>query len=561
MGTKSMIMTSRTAARFVRDRAGSIAILSAAMLPVAIGALALAVDMGSLYLERRQAQSVADLAALAGAADLDHAEAAVAATLQANGIDTNSVTVTRGNYTPNPQIAHGTRFRPGAGPTNAVEVTFSKPGRIYFANVFVDRQIDMEVRAVAANTAMATFSIGSRLLALRGGLINQLLGSMLGTSINLSVMDYEALVNTDVKLLSFMNALATELNLTGVTYNDVLNASMTAGDVLGAAATATAQDGNSSVAATLQTLASQAGTTSVTAPLSTIVNLGPLGTASVAQSVPGLDAGINAMELVSGTAALANSEHQVALDLGATIPGLLSLKVDLTIGEREQQSPWVTVGEPGSSVYTAQTRLRIVAEVGGSGLLSGVRIRLPIALDIAYARATLSDVSCSNGDPSTAQAKIAARPGIARAWIGELSASSLTNIHSEPIVSAARIVDTALIKVTGRADVAATNTSDTMLDFTQVDVDHKTVKRVGTSNIVETVVSSVLRNLSLNVQIGGLGLGLPGPIATLVANTLGAVAAPLDQLIYSLLTTLGVHLGEADVRVHGIRCGTAILAG
>ena len=100
-----------------------------------------------------------------------------------------------------------------------------------------------------------------------------------------------------------------------------------------------------------------------------------------------------------------------------------------------------------------------------------------------------------------------------------------------------------------------------MLTFTQADVDAKTVKRVGTSAFVETVVTSLLNNLTLNVQIGGLGLGLPGPVTQLVASILRSVAAPLDQLVYALLTTLGVHLGEADVRVHGIRCGTAILAG
>ena len=49
------------AGRFARNSAGSIAILSAAVLPLSIGALALAVDMGSLYIERRQAQSAADL--------------------------------------------------------------------------------------------------------------------------------------------------------------------------------------------------------------------------------------------------------------------------------------------------------------------------------------------------------------------------------------------------------------------------------------------------------------------------------------------------------------------
>lgn len=550
------------ASRFVRNRAGSIAILSAAVLPLSLGALALAVDMGSLYIERRQAQSAADLAAMAAAANLDRAEAAVAATLRANGIaTTKSLSVIKGHYSPDPSVSRDLRFRPATEPINAVEVVFSKPGRLYFAHVFIDQPIDMEVRAVAANAALATFSIGSRLLAVRDGLLNALLGAMLGSSINLTAMDYDALINADIKLLGFMSALATEVNVTGGTFNDVLNASMTAGNVLNAAAAATAADGNSSAAAALQALAGQAGSASLSAPLSTLVNLGPLGSASLAQPAPGLDAGVNAMDLVNGTAALANGTNQVALNLGTTIPGVLSLKVDLAIGERQQHSPWVAVGQPGASVYTAQTRLRVIAEIGGSGLLAGVRIRLPIGIDIAFARATLSEVTCSNGDPSTAIAKISARPGIARAWIGELAASSLANMTSEPSVSNARIVDTALIKVTGRADVSATNTSDTMLTFTQADVDARTVKRVGTSAFVETVVTSLLNNLTLNVQIGGLGLGLPGPVTQLVANILRSVAAPLDQLVYSLLTTLGVHLGEADVRVHGIRCGTAILAG
>lgn len=550
------------AGRFRRDNAGSIAVLSAALLPIAIGALALAVDLGSLHIERRHAQGIADLAAIAAASDLDNAEAAAAAVLRANGLSSaRSLTVIKGRYTPDPLVQSEQRFQRNANPVNAVEVSFSKTGSIYFANVFVSGPIEMDVRAVAANASLATFSIGSRLLAVRAGLLNKLLGTMLGSNINLSAMDYEGLIDADVKLLSFFNALATELNLSGVTYNDVLNTRMTAADVLSAAATATAHDGNSSVAATLQGLAGQAGNTSLQAPLSTLIDLGVLGATSIAQSAPGLDVGINAMELVAGTAALSNGSNQAALDLTAMVPGLLSLTVDLTVGERPQHSPWVAMGQPGATVYTAQTRLRIVAEVGGSGLLAGVRIRLPIAADIAYARATLSEVSCSNGDQSTVHARIAARPGIARAWIGELSAASLATPTSEPVVSAAKIVDLPLIKVTGRADLASTNTGDTMLDFTQADVDNKTLKRVGTSDFVETLVTSLIGRLQLTVQVGGLGLGLPGVITQLVANALGAIAAPLDQIVYSLLNTLGVHLGEADVRVHGIRCGTSVLAG
>lgn len=550
------------AGRFRRDKRGSIAILSAALMPIAIGALALAVDLGSLYVERRHAQGVADLAAIAAASDLDNAEAAAAAVLRENGLSSaRSLTVTKGRYTPDPLVQSGQRFQRNANPVNAVEVSFSKTGGIFFASVFVSSPIEMGVRAVAANASLATFSIGSRLLAVRDGLLNKLLGAMLGTNINLSVMDYESLVDADVKLLNFLNALATELNLSGVTYNDVLNSSMTAGDVLSAAAAATAQDGNSSASATLQELAGQAGAASLQAPLSTLIDLGVLGATSIAQSAPGLDVGINTMELVTGTAALSNASNQAALDLTAAVPGLLSLKVDLTVGERPQRSPWVATDQPGASVYTAQTRLRIVAEVGGSGLLAGARIRLPIAADIAYARATLTEVSCSNGDQSTAHARISARPGIARAWIGELSTSSLQNLSGEPVVSTAKIVDLPLIKVTGHADVASTNTGDTTLDFTQADVDNKTLKRVGTSDFVETLVTSLVSRLQLSVQIGGLGIGLPGVITQLIANALGAIAAPLDQIVYSLLNTLGVHLGEADVRVHGIRCGTSVLAG
>jgi uncharacterized membrane protein len=553
---------SRRLGRLRRDRGGSVAVLAAALLPVAVGALALAIDMSSLYIARRQAQSAADLAAIAAASDLERAEAAAAATLRANGIaEPRALTVTKGSYTPDPSRPSNQRFQPGASPVNAVEVAFSKTGSLFFAKVFSRNPIDMNVRAVAANAALATFSIGSRLLAIRDGLLNKLLGAMLGSSIELSVMDYEGLIETDVKLLSFLDALATDLNLTGVTYEDVLNMNMTAGDILSAAATATQQDGNSAIAATLQELAGQASSATLQAPLSTLIDLGIIGSTSIAQAAPGLDASIRAMDLVNGTAALSNGSNQVTLDLNATVPGLLSLKVDLAVGERSQHSPWVAMGQPGATVYTAQTRLRIVAEVAGSGLLAGTRIRLPIGADIAYAKATLTDVSCSDGDQSTARAKIAARPGIARAWIGETSASSLSDLSSEPHVTAGKIIDLPLIKVTGRADVASTNTADTLLEFTQADVKNKTVKAVGTSDFAQTIVTTLLGRLQLSVQVGGLGIGLPGAISQLVANALGAVAAPLDQVVYQLLSTLGVHLGEADVRVHGIRCGTSVLAG
>jgi hypothetical protein len=47
----------------------------------------------------------------------------------------------------------------------------------------------------------------------------------------------------------------------------------------------------------------------------------------------------------------------------------------------------------------------------------------------------------------------------------------------------------------------------------------------------------------------------------LFGDLLGIVARPLDATLHGVLTTLGLHLGEADVRVHGIHCGGGVLAG
>jgi uncharacterized membrane protein len=44
-----------------------------------------------------------------------------------------------------------------------------------------------------------------------------------------------------------------------------------------------------------------------------------------------------------------------------------------------------------------------------------------------------------------------------------------------------------------------------------------------------------------------------------VQGVLTSVAAPLDSLVNGLSDLLGVRLGEADVRVNGVRCGGAAL--
>ncbi len=547
--------------RLLADRTGSIGVVLALFLTVVVSLCALAIDMGSLYLERRTMQGAVDLAAVAAASDLDRAEAAAQATLAANGFGAVRVlSVVKGRYERDRALAPDVRFEAGREPFNAVRLDVAAPGQLYFAKSFM-AEPDISVSAIGSTDARATFSIGSRLLAVRGGLANAILGALLGGSITLSVMDYEALVNADVRLLDFLSALAVELDITAGTYGDVLDADVGIRQVLRAMATAAQAQGHTAAAAVVTTLASRADQ-SLTVPLDALVQLGPLAHAEVGPAHPGLGAGLDALSLVSAAAQLANGKRQVAVNLGASVPGLLGLTLDVAIGEPAQHSGWVTTGQAGATVRTAQTRLRLVAEVGGSGLLAGVRVRLPLYIELAHAEARLKAVTCRGPSGDGAQAVVTARPAVVKAWIGDVPAGGLATFNSSGGVARGNIVQAPLITVTGRAYAEMSHAVGEDLRFTQRDVDTREVKTVSVRDHLSSLTGSLLRTIDLQVEIGPLGLGLSvGAIKSLVLGLLTTVTATLDGVLAPLLELLGVSLGEVDVRVHGISCGSAVLSG
>ncbi len=551
----------RIVGKFLESQRGNITILTALCMPAVIAAGALAVDLGSLYLERREAQGVADLAAIAAASDLDEAEKAVSRTLAANGTERiGRVEVTRGHYTPDPSLSHEKRFTAGISPYNAVEVTTTKTGATFFARSLGAFDPQIRVRALGISSAEATFSLGSRLLSVRDGIPNKILGAFLGGNVSLSVMDYRALLDANVQLGAFMQALAADMHITAGTYNDVLSSHANVGNVIRASAAVLKGSNGASGAAALDALLMQSAADSIALPLKSLIDLGSLGALAIGQQNAGLGAMLNVLDLVNASAALANANHQVAIDLGAAVPGVLSLKIDLTVGERAQQSPWVRVGQAGSVLRTAQTRLRLVAEIGGSGPLAGVKVRLPVALDLAYAEAKLQGISCTAGAQSST-VDIAVRPGVARAWIGEPTQQSLTNLAAEPTVGPAVIVSANGLEIRGRAFVMAGNIEPTTVQFNSTEISAGVVKTVESNQLTESLVTSLLGQLTLEAKVGGLSLLTPQILKNSLAPILASVAKPLDETVAKILMTLGIHAGEADVRINGVRCGAATLAG
>lgn len=547
--------------RFRDDRRGSIAVISAGATIAIMGFAALSVDLGKVSVDRRRAQSIADLAAIAAASDLTRASRAAVATAARNNLPTDSpVTVEVGVYTPDATIQAGSRFRPVAGPgLNAARVTVETRSELLFARMITgQKDVSIRTTATAATTSFAAFAIGSRLLALDGGLLNNILGSLLGTTISLSVMDYQGLVDARIDLFQFLPELARRARINAVTYDQLLASNVKLVDVIGAMATsALGPEGAPTTGSrALDTLAQSLRGMTTTMPLSSLVNVGPYGSIPVGQA-PAAGVSVAAMDLVNATAQIANGARQVDVSLGVNLPGIAAASLKLGIGERPVGTSWVTVGNIGASVHTAQTRLLLTIRLLGVGGIASVNV--PLYLELASATARLSAITCGFPDASVSTMTLAVTPAVVDAWIGQVGTAEFNNFRTAPNPGPAMLVDTPVLDVRGRAHATVTNMAPEPVTFTMSDIARRTKKTVGTRDFTRSLLTRLISDLDLDVQILGLGLGLPGGVQSTVSGIVAGATPSIDQLLNSVLTTLGIGLGQADVWGLGLRCDGAVL--
>jgi uncharacterized membrane protein len=545
--------------RFRADQRGNIAIMGAGLMTLVIGCAALAVDLGSIFADRRRTQSTTDLAAIVAASNLGNAVNAASATVIKNNYPASAlIGVELGTYTANSAIAPQARFAtPPAGTANAARVTLNTQTPLYFARYLTGAsQYTIKTSATASSTALASFSIGSRLLSLNGGLINAMLGGMLGTTLSLSAMDYQALLNARIDALDFLGALATRVNLTGATYDSVLNSNVKVADIIAAALTTQQVTNGANSATTALSSISQAvsGLSSKIVPGS-LISVGPYGNLTPAQK-PKIGMGGSVLDLVSAAAQVANGTHQIATSLNLGLPGIASVSLTATIGERPVGSSWVALGSEGASVHTAQTRVLLSIQLIGSGGVAAVN--LPVYVEVASGTATLNAVTCGHPNISTSKVTLGVTPGIVDAWIGNVTTADLNNFSTKPNPPAATLVNLGLVTVAGRAHAGMGNTTPKTVDFSYADIQSLAKKTVTTTNFTSSLTASLLGDLSLTINVGPLGLPVPGLGSTVTSIIAGATSS-VDQLLASVLATLGVGIGQADVWVSGIRCDGAVL--
>ncbi len=529
---------------FAEDERGGIAVMAASAGGLFCVLAAIVVDVGSLALDARTLQGAADLAALAAARDMDRAQRAAEATAHAN-LGPVATRVVTGRYVADPRVAPGDRFTSAGAPPNAARVTLSREAPLFFGRWILGKETILLTRsATAATTAdppRAMFSVGSRLAALDGGVANALLSGLTGSSVSLSVMDYNRLADARVNLLSFSDALATELGVQAGDYETLLSHQVDKGRMLRVLKDLAGDQADS----TLSKLTAPAAGAKIT--LGDLIGLEADAEQGLAA---GLDASVSVMDVVMAVLET-GGDRQVQLNLGAQA-GIAALEVSLAIGERPNNSPWLTVTSEGAPIVrTAQARLYVKARTAQK--LSGLaQVNLPILIELASSEARLNTIDC---DPNGVE--LGVRPGLAIARVGEIDESRLHDFKQPLTPAPATLLSVlGLVRLTGKADVEIADTRYRPVRFSAADIETQRIKTVTADSLAAGLITTLVQRLDVTVHVVGLGLGLGG-----IVQALGVLLTPLgpvlDSAINPLLALLGLKLGQADVRVHGVSCPDA----
>lgn len=570
---------------------GAIAIMAAILLPVMIIMAALAIDLGHLFYVKRHLQEVADLAAVAAAQFPANPTVSAVNVAKQNGFDPgkagNGYIVTPGYWNPGPgpnavpgscppwdaQCGTPSYFAAGGQNQNAVQVEATQKVPYFF--LFGQRTVS--AGAVGFNTNAAGFSVASRLLQVdtqQSALLNSILGGLLNTSLNLSTVAYNGLLNTAVNI----GDLKESLNVG--TVNELLKANLDLPGLYTGILTALNKQGlvNSDAQGALATLLGSGIHGGLNVNLGKILNLSSPTNAAAAQ------ANVNVFDLVTAAAMLSNGKHFIQIpNVGINLPGLLTLSLGLNV----ISPPSFAFGPPGQNpdgtwktqAHTAQVALGLDLTVGQ--LLGGL-VHLPIYLELAPAQAHLTSLTCAA--PQTGnRATIGAQTSLATVILGDVPPGALNNT-TDPLAIQKAATGPTLVNVLGLVKISMKkpiilplspqgwdpsqqgSVGYTDLTFFGRPTQQQEINSNALGSGVNTLLTALIAQLadpqSLDVSLLGIQLPL-GQIASMLVNLLMPILQPvtqlLDAVIAPVLKLLGIQIGQAVVTYNSALCNNAVL--
>jgi uncharacterized membrane protein len=419
------------------------------------------VEVGYLYWAHRDAQKVADLAALSGAQQLpDCVKASGAAASNAttdNKFSGTLPTNTCGNWDPVNNTGTSDHFVttiPTGSTANAVKVIAQRPVPSIWG--FAGALPNVSAEAVATSSQpIAAFSVSSQLLELtNNGILPSILNG-LGLDVDQTkVLGPDGLANLRVTPSGLLEGLCAKadicLPITGIadagTLNDTLAAQkVSVGNLLDAMAYLATQQKLADISATLagigakaqiaDSLPIQLGSTSTNRGIFTLIQ------APSAQSA--LNAQINASDLIKTGLLIADGKHFVDLNLKALDGKIPGITVETTLIE----PPSIAIGGIGTTAYTAQLRVYVhidtsaIPLVGSVLNLIGTRVDIPIVLDVTNGHGVLTSLCDTDAQGETATIHTTA--SLLNLCIGKLDENAFsstsqpceTNLQSQALVS------------------------------------------------------------------------------------------------------------------------------
>ena len=595
---------------------GAIGLMAALTLAMALGFTVLVIDTGRLYLEQRKLQRVADTAALEAVTRngncLTGLSAASYATQSAarNGFTVNAdgtLTVNCGTLQTGADNLRA--FTADASKSVAVRViaTHNVPTSVaagvgaLLSGGPVSLTTRLSATAVAASPLPPVAQLGIRSTLVDVSLLNPLFGSLLGNPVNVSLVSWNALLGANINLLNYMDQLAIDLRVTAGDYDRLLQTDATVGELIKAAATVARLNGaTASAVAGLDSLVSAA-----VSPVK--LHLGDLLKLQTGGQSSGLDADLNALQLIQAFVQLANSKNAVAATLPVNLLGLgLGATASIKVIEPPQFS---VVGNPALAklapqganqiyVRTAQVRVLVTLDLSlvtgivgfATGALSvvtgllGLDLKvlpspnLDVSLEAGGGSSYVTDYTCVSD--TNKSLVVSATTAVATLRVGKVNSSwassaapltvtpiTLLDIGQKPCGSCARIPFAG-----GGADLMINSPAlQTTASHTFVNPSNVGVAPVSPYTLTATDaiagLSKAVKGIDLTVHAPTFNTGgfLPIVVNTLLTavngvlaflvNTLSGILSPLlDDLLNKVLLTLGIDVGKIQVDAN-LTCG------
>jgi len=490
---------------------GSILIATSVFLLVGLVLLG-SIQIGYMYYVKRELQKTADMAALTGAQSLwqgcddagKAAQAAAGRNFGGAGVSYSyscSVWSQDGRTTPDTD--------------NALQIVATAP--VSPIMPFFNDGGTISAEAKAVNSPIAAFSVGSRLLSVNSdGLLAAILKSAGLDPSQLNVLDSDGLATVNIRPSGLLKALGLPISVvTGIGTPEELTelANLTLGQLLSATATVVSQSQASAadIDAVNNVIHLIAGLPALDRPIKLLGDGGLLVLPDGVDPEAALNAQINALDIVAASTVVANKDNSI--NLSVVLPDSSVLQSgNAIVTAKVVNPPSLVVG--GVRVQATSSQLQLDLELNTD--------KLPLVGTLLGSLATLQLGISVEGANSEGQLQAICSPDHNQAVIDVWASSANITLTTS--------VKALLLNLSART----------------------TVQLLPSDHQREQLTSGEERTVNVR-QANVLG----GQLAKGLGSVLAPILEPVfEQVVFPLLSQLGIDLNQTDVTLYSVRCAS-----